>query len=76
MIELENALGQLPTNTEPTKLWSPYREPLAKFLNKYTEEVRPLHLLFLPMLCFCFRTIAAYSLIEGQYNPVQALACR
>lgn len=39
MIELENALGQLVSKTEPTKMWSPYREPLAKFLNKYTEEV-------------------------------------
>ncbi|BDA47386.1 probable transcription-associated protein 1 [Coccomyxa sp. Obi] len=38
MIELEGALAQMPSNTEPTKMWSPYREPLAKFLNKYPEE--------------------------------------
>ena len=42
MIELENALAQMATNAEPTKLWSPYRQPLAKFLNKYTSEVRNL----------------------------------
>jgi hypothetical protein len=41
MIELENALAQMATNAEPTKLWSPYRQPLAKFLNKYTAEVLP-----------------------------------
>ena len=39
MIELENALALMATNTEPTKMWSPYREPLAKFLNKYPIEV-------------------------------------
>ncbi|EIE23491.1 hypothetical protein COCSUDRAFT_65942 [Coccomyxa subellipsoidea C-169] len=38
MIELEGALAQMPSNTEPTKMWSPYREPLARFLNKYPEE--------------------------------------
>ena len=44
MIELESALSQMPSNTEPTKMWSPYREPLARFLNKYPEEVlRPTH---------------------------------
>ncbi len=41
MIELEGALAQMPSNTEPTKMWSPYREPLARFLNKYPEEVLP-----------------------------------
>jgi hypothetical protein len=41
MIELESALAQMPSNTEPTKMWSPYREPLARFLNKYPEEVLP-----------------------------------
>lgn len=41
MIELEAALAQMPANTEPTKMWSPYREPLARFLNKYPEEVCP-----------------------------------
>ena len=40
MIELENALGQMATNAEPTKMWSPYRQPLGKFLNRYTPEVR------------------------------------
>jgi hypothetical protein len=39
MIELENALGQMATNAEPTKMWSPYRQPLGKFLNRYTPEV-------------------------------------
>lgn len=39
VIELENALAHMHTTVEPSKMWSPYREPLAKFLNKYTVEV-------------------------------------
>ena len=41
VIELENALAHMHTTVEPSKMWSPYREPLAKFLNKYTVEVGP-----------------------------------
>ena len=41
VIELENALAHMHTTVEPSKMWSPYREPLAKFLNKYTVEVAP-----------------------------------
>lgn len=41
VIELENALTHMHTTVEPSKMWSPYREPLAKFLNKYTVEVAP-----------------------------------
>lgn len=39
-IELENALHTMTNHHQPTKLWSPYREPLALFLNKYTAEAR------------------------------------
>ena len=39
VIELENALTHMHTTVEPSKMWSPYRQPLAKFLNKYTVEV-------------------------------------
>ncbi len=39
VIELENALASMQHNVHTTVLWSPYREPLAKFLNKYTAEV-------------------------------------
>lgn len=38
-IELEKALSQTSNNMQPTKTWSPYRDPLAKFLNKYSKEV-------------------------------------
>lgn len=38
-IELEKALSQTGNNMQPTKTWSPYRDPLAKFLNKYSKEV-------------------------------------
>ena len=38
-IELEKALSQTGSNMQPTKTWSPYRDPLAKFLNKYHQEV-------------------------------------
>ena len=38
-IELENVLHTMTNHHQPTKLWSPYREPLALFLNKYTAEV-------------------------------------
>ena len=56
MIELENALAQMATNAEPTKLWSPYRQPLAKFLNKYTTEVRTAvpHLMQPPQPVHCW----------------------
>lgn len=39
-IELEKALGQTAHNMQSTKMWSPYRQPLAKYLNKYAAEVR------------------------------------
>ena len=39
-IELEKALSQVRDNMQPTKKWSPYREPLTKYLNKYSAEVR------------------------------------
>lgn len=38
-IELEGALAQMPGNLTPSRMWSPYREPLAKFLNKYSVDV-------------------------------------
>ena len=38
-IELEGALAQMPGSLSPSRMWSPYREPLAKFLNKYSAEV-------------------------------------
>ena len=38
-IELEGALAQMPGNLSPSRMWSPYREPLAKFLNKYSVDV-------------------------------------
>lgn len=44
-IELENALAQTSSVFLPSKLWSPYREPLTKFLNRYAAEVS-IHLLF------------------------------
>lgn len=40
-IELEGALTQMPGNFSPSRVWSPYREPLAKFLNKYSVDVSP-----------------------------------
>lgn len=46
-IELEKALSQTGGNMQLTKTWSPYRDPLAKFLNKYSREVKPI----------CFRVI-------------------
>ena len=38
-IELEGALAQMPGSLSPSRMWSPYREPLAKFLNKYSVDV-------------------------------------
>lgn len=38
-IELEKALSQTMSNMQPTKTWSPYRDPLAKFLNRYAAMV-------------------------------------
>ena len=46
-IELENALAQTSSVFLPSKLWSPYREPLTKFLNRYAAEVS-MHLPFVP----------------------------
>ena len=40
-IELEKALSQTMSNMQPTKTWSPYRDPLAKFLNRYAAMVPP-----------------------------------
>jgi len=40
-IELEKALSQTMSNMQPTKTWSPYRDPLAKFLNRYAPMVDP-----------------------------------
>ena len=37
-IELEAALAKTPGVTVPCKLTSPYRGPLTKFLNKYSQE--------------------------------------
>jgi hypothetical protein len=42
VIELENALANMQSNAHSTVLWSPYREPLTKFLNKYSVEVSKL----------------------------------
>ena len=39
-IELETALSQMLGSYSPSKMWSPYRAPLARFLCKYTSEVR------------------------------------
>ena len=36
-IGLEEALYQLPS-MHPSKMWSPYRAPLTRFLNRYAEE--------------------------------------
>ena len=38
-IELEKALSQMRDKMQPTKKWSPYRDPLTKYLNKYSAEV-------------------------------------
>lgn len=40
-IQLETTLAGMPNNISPTIMWSPYRQPLARFLNKYAPEVRP-----------------------------------
>ena len=53
VIELENALAHMHTTVEPSKMWSPYREPLAKFLNKYTVEVALLSPCNCPVAVFC-----------------------
>ena len=67
-IELEGALAQMPGNLSPSRMWSPYREPLANFLNKYSVDVGTASVglilgqrLFLPSgrpssqgPCFCF----------------------
>lgn len=37
-IGLEEALYQLPGTALPSKMWSPYRAPLTRFLNRYAEE--------------------------------------
>ena len=37
-IGLEEALHQLPGSILPNKMWSPYRAPLARFLNRYAQE--------------------------------------
>ncbi|KAL0051806.1 hypothetical protein WJX82_002492 [Trebouxia sp. C0006] len=37
-IELEGALAQMPGSLSPSRMWSPYRQPLAKFLNKYSAD--------------------------------------
>jgi transformation/transcription domain-associated protein len=37
-IGLEEALQQLPGVVVPSKMWSPYRAPLTRFLNRYPEE--------------------------------------
>ena len=56
-IELENVLHTMTNHHQPTKLWSPYREPLALFLNKYTAEVRASLHVCVPrlacMVCCC-----------------------
>jgi len=37
-IGLEEALSQLPGPVVPSKMWSPYRAPLTRFLNRYPDE--------------------------------------
>lgn len=37
-IGLEEALYQLSGTVFPSKMWSPYRAPLTRFLNRYAEE--------------------------------------
>lgn len=37
-IGLEEALYQLSGTVMPSKMWSPYRAPLTRFLNRYAEE--------------------------------------
>ena len=38
-IELEGSLAMTPNNLHATKMWSPYREPLTLYLNKYCQQV-------------------------------------
>ena len=38
-IELEGALAVTANNVYPSKMWSPYREPLILFLNRHKEQV-------------------------------------
>jgi transformation/transcription domain-associated protein len=37
-IGLEQGLPTLPGPAQPNKCWSPYRDPLVKFLNKYADK--------------------------------------
>ena len=37
-IGLEESLPKLPGPAVPSKLWSPYRTPLARFLTRYPVE--------------------------------------
>lgn len=37
-IGLEESLPKLPSAVVPSKLWSPYRLPLIRFLNQYPTE--------------------------------------
>lgn len=75
-IELEGALTQMPGSLAPSKLWSPYREPLAKFLNKYSQDVSPCALSFSPLqgaarLCLpyiCTFTTCTQSLLLPQHS--------
>ena len=57
-IELEGALAQMPGNLSPSRMWSPYREPLAKFLNKYSVDV----------------SIASIGLLLGTEAPIGTLS--
>ena len=67
VIELENALAHMHTTVEPSKMWSPYREPLAKFLNKYTVEVAPyLH---------CFSGVAVLCILDVRWHKLRELSC-
>lgn len=50
-IELEGALAQMPGSLSPSRMWSPYRQPLAKFLNKYSADVGISVWLILAQLC-------------------------
>ena len=38
-IELEGALAVTANNVYPSKMWSPYREPLILFLNRHKQQV-------------------------------------
>lgn len=57
-IGLEESLPKLPGSVIPSKLWSPYRLPLIRFLNQYPSERRvPLHV---SLVCGCTQTTRSF----------------